>query len=541
MSDKLRITGMATGLDVDTMVKTMMKAENTKLDKLKQDKQILQWKQDLYREVLGDINTFKSTCFEILKPDSNMLSSNNYAGFDVQNGDSTIATATAGVGSKTGTYKISFIKPTAGDVDGQIAEPASASKTLSSTTLKNSKMSEITGITAGKITITYKNGTTPATVDIDITADSTITDVINSISSKTSGNVIASFSELTNTFKIETTGTGVNKTLNITDNTGIIGSTGGEITGKDAIVYITPPGSTTSVKVQKPTNNFTIDGIIYNFVSNTKNGTLAETTINVTSNVQKTFDKIKAFIDKYNENIEKIQSKIAEKKQYTYKPLTDEQKKEMEPEDIKAWETKVKQGLLKGDSNLQNMLYSMRSAFFQQVEGAGVSLKEIGLSTDSDYTKGGKIIIDEAKLKDAIQNKGEQVKNIFMKDYSEVPYDPDHKAPSGKNYDDRAKNIGIFQRINDILKDYTRTARDSNGKKGLLIEKAGIKGDLSEFENLISKEITKEYDKRINELADKLVSKENKYYEQFSKLESAMNKLNSQSNWLAQQLGGGAS
>lgn len=647
MSDKLRITGLATGLDVDTMVKTLMKAESIKLDKLKQDKQILQWKQELYREILGDINTFKSSYFDVLKSDTYMLSSNSYAGFDAKSIDvstpasSTVGTTvTAGVGAAAGDYKVeiintaksaskigtSLIKNTAtvtfasgkiddaiwgkdadtgipksidftvgdkaatitlsdsyadktmtelaADLNKKIAESdlkglinvnvtggSLQFETLTSSTVKitNTTISDLSGLNVAlnpsnntKLSdLGMASGDFPATLNLsyngtsvsinDITSTMSVGDLIQKINSKTSGNVIASFSQLTGEFTIKTLSTGSNSLLSIDSGTtnGLLNALklgsvdASPVSGSNAVVKITPPGGNVTT-ITKSTNNFTLDGISYNLV---KEGTT--TNISVTSNTQKVYDKIKAFIDKYNENIEKMQAKITEKKQYTYKPLTDEQKKGMEPEDIKAWETKVKQGLLKSDSNLQNMLYSMRSAFFQEVKGAGVSLKEIGLSTDSDYSKGGKIIIDEAKLKDAIQNKGEQVKNIFMKDFSDIPYDPDHKAPSGKDYEDRVKNIGIFQRINDILKDYTRTTRNSDGKKGLLIEKAGIRGDLSEFENLISKEITKEYDKRINNLTVKLVDKENKYYQQFSKLETAMNKLNSQSSWLMQQLGMG--
>ena len=45
----------------------------------------------------------------------------------------------------------------------------------------------------------------------------------------------------------------------------------------------------------------------------------------------------------------------------------------------------------------------------------------------------------------------------------------------------------------DIIEDNITTIRDLNGKKGILLEKAGIEGDTSEFTNLIFNEI-KMYD-----------------------------------------------
>ena len=97
--------------------------------------------------------------------------------------------------------------------------------------------------------------------------------------------------------------------------------------------------------------------------------------------------------------------------------------------------------------------------------------------------------------------------------------------------DARNGEEGIFQRISDILQDYTK----SKGKKGILVEKAGLKGDVS---SLLSKDIIKK-DKMINEMIKSLATRENSYYLKFSKLEKAMNSLNSQSSWLTQQLGGG--
>ncbi|TDT50619.1 flagellar filament capping protein FliD [Fonticella tunisiensis] len=642
MSDMLRITGLATGLDVDSMVKTMMKAENVKLDKLKQDRQIVQWKQELYREILGDINTFKSTYFDVLKPDSYMLSVNSYAAFDISHSDEgstttgSIVSVSAGAGAVPGTYSVqvinlaepakisgnalnqslavtdtvaqSWLGQSIGfSIDGASEETIKLDKdengqpyTINTVTdlvsaindqisnninLKGKVTAEIitqgsdnyirfNALTNSIVKITSASVTDPAndilanlkgkiinpttstklsdlgvtgptslklsydggnSTTINIDTNKTIGDVIDAISEATSGNVIAKYSELTKTFTIQTVQTGSSKSLTIdssssTELLNALGITSGDgLPGEDAEVTITPPGGSATT-IKKSSNTFTIDGITYNILQESGDPPKIAN-ITLTSNVQKTFDKIKAFIDKYNEIVDKIQKKLNEKRQYDYKPLTDDQKKEMKDDDIKRWEEKAKEGLLKNDSMLQNMLYSMRRAFYDGVEGAGISLKDAGLSTSSDYLQGGKIIIDEAKLKDAIQNRGEQLAKLFMKD-SDINYDPDHKNDS-----ERYDQIGIFQRINDILKDYTRTTRDSSGRKGILIETAGIVGDLSEFNNMLSRQIANDYDKKISELTDKLSEKEDKYYEQFARLEVAMQKMNQQSAWLMQQLG----
>jgi len=59
-------------------------------------------------------------------------------------------------------------------------------------------------------------------------------------------------------------------------------------------------------------------------------------------------------------------------------------------------------------------------------------------------------------------------------------------------------------------------------------------GDSSEYTNLLYKEI-KSYDKDIYEMTIKLIEKENSYYNMFAAMEDALNKMYSQSSWLAAQ------
>lgn len=838
MSSITRITGLATGLDVDDLVSKLMKAENTRLDKLKQDRQLLEWKQELYRDIIGDLNIFKSTFFDVLKSDTYMLSSRNYSSFDIKSSDvANSITAIATAGTIAGEYKISVaqlaekakvqgmnyinIKESANpitfpvkiddtnkqlSVDGRTITltngvykdlsslAAEVNKQLAATSngsgghlndnvkavvrdnniyflnkiditantelkvsvagndysvkisnagkytmddiaaqlnsqLKGSKSTDgsttfPSGVTAtfssdgtkiifndkdgASVTgiVSYKAGaevvanvaavqstgsdtltaSVPSTSDnilsykkailsgvndtltikigsgspiditlhddnfdamsdteilnalvqdikaqltsdmkLDVTVDSltnrikfistsqsqvyisgnatgtlgipanfevnqtiydkmsnivsgevkftvnnqtfhydfssstdddtdpndkiigakgkTISDILNDISSK--ANVSITYSELTRQFVLTSKSTGANQVItNTKDLSGSFISTlfgqtevadaSGKhqdadgtwtvLKGKDAEIIITEPGSS-GVWIQKPTNNFTVDGI--NYVLNSKPA--GEVTLTLTPNAQNTFDKIKAFIDKYNELIEKINDKLTEKKQYDYLPLTDDQKKEMKDTDIANWEAKAKQGILSRDSTLEKMLSDMRMAFYDKVDGAGTYLTDIGLSTSSDTTERGKIIIDEDKLKKAIQDNPDKVANLFMKQ-SGTAYNPDSKSSL------RYKSEGIFQRLNDILQDNIRTTRDSKGNKGLLLQKAGIKGDYSEYNNILTDELN-EQDKRINEMIDKLYVKEEKYYLDFSKLETVMQQLNQQSSWLAQQLG----
>ncbi|KYH30070.1 flagellar filament capping protein FliD [Clostridium colicanis] len=360
----------------------------------------------------------------------------------------------------------------------------------------------------------------------------TISDILNDISK--GSNVDISYSQLDRKFYMTSKETGSNQDIAIIDSSNFITNIFGTATatkGTDVVVEITEPSGASNTIIQS-SNNFTIDGI--NYTLNSKPTGTEPITFEVQGSVDDTFNKIKGFIDSYNELISNISSKIEEKKQYTYEPLTDEQKEEMTDEQIEKWEKKAKQGILSGDSTLEAMLNQMRMAFFEEVEGVGISLFEIGLNTSSDISQRGKIIIDEEKLKKALENDPDKVMNLFIKKSS--TYKTYSRSMSSGDRKVRYKEEGIFNRISDIIEDNVSTFRDSNGKKGILLEIAGIKGDFTEYQNMLTDQIY-EREAKINDLLDKIYEKEERYYEQFAKLEAAMNKMNAQTSWLYSQLG----
>lgn len=53
-----RIMGLASGMDIDTMVKDLMKAERVPLNKMKQEQTLLEWKRDDFREINTKIRSF---------------------------------------------------------------------------------------------------------------------------------------------------------------------------------------------------------------------------------------------------------------------------------------------------------------------------------------------------------------------------------------------------------------------------------------------------------------------------------------------------
>ncbi|MDP4182895.1 MAG: flagellar filament capping protein FliD, partial [Bacillota bacterium] len=297
--------------------------------------------------------------------------------------------------------------------------------------------------------------------------------------------------------------------------------------GEDAQVKIDGQNITRS------SNTITTNGVTYNLLKESN----TEQTVSLKPDTDTVFNNIKNFVTKYNDMIAKLNGTVSEQYDRDYPPLTDDQKAAMTADQITSWETKAKTGLLKDDYNLNRILNGMRTAMYDSISGLTTKLTDIGIST-GDYSDKGKLIIDESKLKDAIANNPDGVMNLFSKKsdtYSS--YSRDYTSDQRKT---RYSEEGISQRISDIIEDNISTIRDSNGNKGILLQIAGITGDVSEYSNNYYTQIS-EYDTKIYDLSQKLTDKENQYYEKYAALEAAISKMNSQSSWLASQVGGSSS
>ncbi|PRR79400.1 flagellar capping protein [Clostridium liquoris] len=544
----MRITGMATGLDVDAMVKKMMLGEQAKIDKVAQERQTIVWKQEAYQDIIKDIKDLQDTYFDVNNGSNYIKSPNYYSSADVtvNSANTTFISATAGSGSKSGTYKISYKNPTTGMKDGHLATAARVSGAVDKANTSNPSLTTtMSDLGLGSDTTLEFSYNGKPNVTINIKTTDKISDVINSISKETSGEVKASFSELTGKFTMETANIGSSQSIKIINGVANLGLTDTtEKNGDDALVYITPPGSAEAVPVTKQANNFTIDGISYNLLE------AEDSTFTVTQNTQKLYDKIDGFLKKYNDIVDKIQTKLTEKKDLNYKPLTDAQKKDMKDDEIKAWEEKAKKGVLRNDNNLQNLLNDLRSSFMTAVDGVSLRIGQygadaIGIDT-GDPKEGGKInIFNQEKFKNAIAQHGDELMNLFNKTFVK---DDAYNNITGTSEEDKKRkqqqykfqHQGIFQRIDDILVKnvgYAKTTLNSS----ILIKYANKQEDFSIFgasgSNTLPDQIYRK-DNKIKELNSKMKDKENALYMQFSRLETVMNNYNSQAAWLAQQFGG---
>ncbi|MBY6836424.1 flagellar cap protein FliD [Clostridium botulinum] len=100
----MRITGMATGLDMDEIIKNSMKPYRIKVDQMTQKKDVVEIKQKLYRDIMSDASKFYDKYFDLTKSDS-LLKSSNYKSVSFTSSSDAVK-VTAGSGAKAGNYKI---------------------------------------------------------------------------------------------------------------------------------------------------------------------------------------------------------------------------------------------------------------------------------------------------------------------------------------------------------------------------------------------------------------------------------------------------
>lgn len=97
-----RITGLSSGIDVDGIVEQLMTAEKAKkLNKLEQKEQTAEWKQEAYRTIISDIQTFSDTYCSTTSSTS-VMKSGNFLQYNATSSDSAVsvtAASTASAGS----------------------------------------------------------------------------------------------------------------------------------------------------------------------------------------------------------------------------------------------------------------------------------------------------------------------------------------------------------------------------------------------------------------------------------------------------------
>lgn len=564
----MRISGLASGMDIDSIVTSMMKPEQTRIDLAGQKKTKSEWLQQAY----NDINT--SLAKFILDRKADFGITTNAVNGTILNtsianltwlkaasiDNSGVAEVTAATSAADGSIKINvkaLAKNWSAASSQQLPSQADASAdTLSGRfSLAEGAVVDFTLETnKGKLRITSDPSAVEQSgvklVKLDLSKNS-ISDVASMINSASIG-LKASFDSVSGRFFLQTASSGSSSTLKITDastelGTGINGfiagsasilklsaetaeggwaavQAGTEYKGDDAVLDV---GAAHDIK--QSTNVFSVNGINFNLK---KTG---EANIQVSTDVDAAYDKIKKFVDEYNKLVDSLSSKLSEKYDSDYPPLTDSQRESMTEDQIKKWEEKAKTGLLWDNSEISNMFYGMRTDVITKVDGLDAkyaTLYNIGISTETySTTSAGKLEIDEDKLKEALRSDAASVMNLLFKA-------PDTGVTDTK---EQYKQSGVVNRlfgsIMSGMKSIINTAGAGNNaslyrsvQSNMLVDFIADYGGISSIDKDISS-----YKSSLDDLNKRYTDVQTRYYNQFTAMEQAISKANSQSAWLSQQ------
>ena len=293
--------------------------------------------------------------------------------------------------------------------------------------------------------------------------------------------------------------------------------------GQDAVIAVKYGDSDQVVELNRDNNTFTLDGLTVTVNGafgygadgvTTPTANAEGVTFKANANTDSIVSAIKEMVNGYNEIVSLVNKELTTKPDRDYHPLTEEQKKEMTEDEIKLWEEKAKSGLLFGDSTLRSLSMDLR---FVIGGGDMQALSEIGITTSSSYTDNGKLVLDESKLKAALESDPDAVRELFTR-------------KSGTDSEGNAVSAGIATNLQGVMDKYVKTM---GATKGLLIERAGhSSAPLSLMNNALYKEM-QSIDKILSTLKDRLAAEQDRYIAQFTALESLIAQMNSQSSYLS--------
>lgn len=360
----------------------------------------------------------------------------------------------------------------------------------------------------------------------NITADTTVDGLLTAINNNKDAGVTATYLGSANKFVLSSNEKGKGREISLgadpdkkDDAANLIfgGDKKESHDGTDGEMSILYNGVKTTIT--SSSNTFSIDGLdiratnTFNTGSATAEGGVSFT---ASADTEKVTETVKKFIEAYNAMIDEVRTQATTKPDSNYKPLTEDQKNEMNENSIKNWEDKAKEGILYNSSALKD-LDNATQGIFSSMMMNGVSyddLEKIGISFSDDYTAGGKIVFDEEKFKTAMDSDPEKVSDLFTGTH------------------------GIVNTIDSTLSTYaTRYASKNGNSYGVLIEEAGSeKLSLTLTNNSIYKEL-KDMQETITNLQSQLSTEQDRYISQFTQMERLINQMNSQSSYLS-QLGG---
>ncbi len=494
----ISFSGLASGLDTQSIVNDLMKIERMKVDKVSKEKTLLEWKKDAWEET-------NTTLFSFYKNELfSFKSSSTYMKKSATSSNESLVPITNASSAPKGVHNIEVVSMATGShlSGSQISDPSGTEVTSST------KIADLVTFATGEvktISVSLDGGATTKEVSINEN------DTIQTVSDKFKAldmEMTVSFDDNYDRFFLSSKNTGSGVTINMAStHDDLLNALGFDSSNRTGSAGTDAEFIYNGTNLTSSKNEVSVNGLTFNILADS--GT---STINVNQDTEAIYDKVKEFIGKYNEILDLIDKKVSAKSARAYKPLTNEEKKAMTEKDIELWENKIKDSLLRRDGTLDGVRNTMRNTLTAN-DGVDVSslkiksLSELGIIS-ANYKEKGKLHIqgdsddnyyatDENKLRKAIEEDPEAVEELLT-----------------------ALGESLYDKMGKMMKSTSNSSA------------------LKFYDDKMMTKGVADYQIRIFKLEEKMDVIEQRYYRQFTAMEQAIQQSNATGEWLTGQLSG---
>ncbi len=537
-SDRIRMSGLVSGLDTETIVGALVSAASYKTTKLKNTQTKLGWKQETWKSLNSEVYSLYSGKLD------NMRYQGNYNAKKATI-DNDIATVTADNNAILGSQTLEVHQMaksgylTGGKVTMENTDTLAGSSALLGDVFGISNFSADEVANGFKINVTVGGQAKEVALDVNMTMDKVAEAFSKAgvsanydattgrffLASKTSG-------ESAN-FEIEYGEVGENKTTaqKVLDKLGLAYKYT-DTDGKREYDY-SVSGGNTPVKIQGQNAKIVLNGAEFESASNTFNinglnitakgvsekdpsepGKFKASTVTTSVDVDAVYDSIKDFFKSYNELINKLDTYYNADAAKGYDVLSEKEKEAMSDDEVEQWEKKIKDSLLRKDDNLNTLISLFKDNLSKSyvIGGKSYSLSSFGIETlgywEAKDNEHGMYHIAGDPDDDSTKSKDDVLKKMISS----------NPEAAGEFFSTLFK--GVYNELNKSMRfvEGTRSAMKIYDDKLLQTEYDKLGKDIESQE------------KKVTDLEDF-------YYDKFTAMEKALTKLNAQSSSFSSMIG----
>ena len=500
-----RLTGLMSGMDTESLIEQLMEGRRKKLNTVKKTQKTVNYKQEAWKSLNTKLKNLQTKYL------SNMRFTTSYAKKTTKVSNSSAVSVITGEGATNGvqSLEINKLAKTAYLTGGELGDGKQGYTAL--TTLGD------LGIDFGEDgTKNLSISTETGNVNVALSAESTISDVLNRL--KDVG-LNASFDEKNQRFFISSKNSGAANDFTISGDEEVLSALGlnlndsnadgkgaTKIAGSDAEIVLN------GAKFTSSTNVFDINGLTFTALSETKPG--ESVTVTTQDDTDGIYDMVKNFIKEYNSIINEM-DKLYNAADSKLDPLTDEEKDALSDREVEEWEKKLTDSILRRDENLSTVSSGIKSVMNTgiEIDGRTLYLSDFGINTLGYF------------------NSADNEKNALH-----IDGDPDDGDTSGNA--DKLKSM-IASDTSTVISYFTKLSQNLYDKMSDMSKSVdGYRSFGSFYDDKKMKSDFDDYNTKILEMEEKLNAYEDSWYKKFSKMETAMAKMQSNTSAISSLLGG---